>query len=177
VKKYVYRRGFAGGSRRKKAIWVNVPFGAVSFTESVGNQVLLVPEDWEAQFTGLANESATLRAVVGEIILMQTVVGTAGGNAFWGIYRTDSNATVVPTFSTSGMSEVDWLTTGVRGTSATVTASVLQSSNQFTIPIRIKAKRKLSSRDSLYIAAQYGTDAAAPAGVLSGLLRFLIARD
>ena len=36
---------------RKRAIWVNIPFGGVAFTESVGNQVLLVPEDWEASFT------------------------------------------------------------------------------------------------------------------------------
>jgi len=172
------RKTFSRGrSPRKKAIWINIPFGAVNFTESVGNQVLLVPEDWEAQFTGLANESCTLRAVVGEIILMQSVVGTLGGNAFWGIYLTSANETVVPTFSTTGMSEVDWLRTGVRGTSSTVTASVLQSSNQFTIPIAIKSKRKLKSRDSIYICAQYATDAASPAGILSGLLRFLVARD
>ena len=164
-------------TRKKKAIWVNVPFGAVNFTESANNQLLLVPEDWEAQFTGLANESCTLRAIVGEIILMQTVVGTLGGNAFWGLYVSDKDATVVPSFSTNGMADVDWLRTGVRGTSSTVAASVLQSSNQFTIPVHVKAKRKLKSRDSVYIVAQYASDAAAPAGILSGLLRFLVARD
>jgi len=163
--------------RRKKAIWVNVPFGAVAYTESAGNQLLLVPEDWEAQFTGLANETCSLRAIVGEITLQQTVVGTAGGNAFWGIYVSDKDATVVPSFSTSGMADVDWLRTGIRATTASITASVLQSTSLSVIPVAVKAKRKLKSRDSVYIVAQFASDAAAPAGVLSGLLRFLIARD
>ena len=165
-----------GPAARKRAIWINVPFGAVNFTESANTQQLLVPEDWESQYAGNGNEVATLRAIVGEIVVMQTVVGTAGGNAFWGMYIADKDATVVPSFSVAGMADVDWLRTGVRGTSSTVTASVLQSSNQFTIPIAVKAKRRLKSRDAIYIAAQYGTDAAAPAGVLCGLLRFLVAR-
>ena len=165
-----------GPAARKRAIWINVPFGAVSFTETANTQQLLVPEDWESQYAGNGNEVATLRAIVGEIIVMQTTVGTAGGNAFWGMYIADKDATVLPSFSVAGMADVDWLRTGVRGTSATVTASVLQASNQFTVPIAVKAKRRLKSRDAIYICAQYGTDAAAPAGVLSGLLRFLVAR-
>jgi len=166
-----------GSSPRKRAIWVNIPFGGINFTESIGNQLLLTPEDWEASFTGLSNESAVLRAVVGEITLQQTVVGTAGGNAFWGIYINGANETATPTFTTSGMSEVDWLRTGVRATSASITASVLQSTSLSVIPIEIRAKRKLSSARQISICAQYGADAASPAGIMSGLLRFLIARD
>jgi len=165
------------GGPRKRAIWVNIPFGAVAFTESVGNQLLLTPEDWEASFTGLSNESAVLRAVVGEITIQQTVVGTAGGNAFWGIYVNGANETAVPTFTTSGMSEVDWLLTGIRATSASITASVLQSTSLSVIPINIRAKRKLSSSRQISICCQYGADAASPAGIMSGLLRFLVARD
>ena len=63
---------------RKRAIWVNIPFGSVPYTESSGNQLLLVPEDWEASFTGLTQKSASLRAIVGEITLQPTA-GTAGG--------------------------------------------------------------------------------------------------
>ena len=173
-----WKRRVTGVSRfRKKAIWVNVPFGNVAFTEAVGNQVLVVPEDWEAQFGGNANETCSLRAIVGELNWVQTVVGTAGGNAFWGIYISDKDATVVPTFAVAGMADVDWLRTGARSTTASVTASVLQSTVLGVQPIMIKARRKLKSRDSIYIAAQFGADAASPAGVLGGLLRFLIARD
>ena len=59
----------------------------MNFTESIGQQLLLVGEDWEAQFTGLANERAVLRAIVGEIVVVQTTAGTAGGNFFWGSTR------------------------------------------------------------------------------------------
>jgi len=162
---------------RKKAIWVNVPFGSVAFTETVGTQLLVAPEDWEAQFGGNANETCSLRAIVGELVWSQTVVGTAGGNGFWGIYIADKDATVAPTFSVAGMADVDWLRTGSRKTSATVTASAIEQTVVGTQAIQVKARRRLKSRDSIYIAAQFGTDAASPAGVLSGLLRFLIARD
>ena len=162
---------------RKRAIWVNIPFGGVAFTESVGNQVLLVPEDWEASFTGLGNEQAVLRAIVGEIVLQQTTVGTAGGNYFWGIYIAGANETAVPSFTTSAMSEVDWLRVGARGTTGSITSSVLQSTMLSSQPIEIRAKRKLKSRDQISICAQFANDAATPAGVLSGILRFLVARD
>jgi len=164
-------------STRKRAVWINIPFGGVAFTESVGNQDLLVPEDWEASFTGLTQERAVLRAIVGELCIQQTVVGTAGGNMFWGIYMAGANETAVPVFTTSGMSEVVWLTTGARAASASVTASVLQSTQLGIQPVSVKAKRKLDTRTKISICAQYGADAASPAGVLSGLLRFLVARD
>jgi len=160
---------------RKRAIWVNIPFGNMAFTESVGQQLLLTPEDWEASFTGLSNEQATLRAVVGEICYSQSAIGTVGGNWFWGIYIAGANETAIPVFTTSGMSEVDWLRTGAGITSiATLSTAIPAFRN---IPIEIKAKRKLSSRSSIYLCAQYGADAASPSGVLGGLLRFLVARD
>jgi len=162
---------------RKRAVWINIPFGSVAFTETVGNQDLLVPEDWEASFTGLTQEGAVLRAIVGELVWTQTVVGTAGGNAFWGIYMAGANETAVPVFTTSGMSEVVWLRTGSRMTSASVTASVVQTLYQGVQPIEIKAKRRLDTRTKISICAQFGADAATPAGTLGGLLRFLVARD
>ena len=170
------RRPVARGVR-KKAIWINIPFGNVAFTETVNNQLLLAPEDWEAQFTGLANESCSLRAIVGELVWSQTAVGTAGGCGFWGIYISDKDATVLPTFSVVGMGDVDWLRTGARKTSATVTASAIEQTYVGTQEVTVKARRKLKSRDAVYIAAQFGTDAASPAGTLGGLLRFLIVRD
>jgi len=174
-----FRRSTRRATRgvRKRAVWINIPFGNVNFTESVGDQLLLVPEDWESQFTGLANESATLRAIVGEIFITQTVAATAGAGMFWGMYITGVDATVVPTFTTAGMSEVDWLRTGVRAGSSSITASVLQSTNLSVIPIAVKAKRKLKSRDAIHICAQYGADIGSPAGIMGGLLRFLVARD
>jgi len=170
------RRGAPRGLR-KKAVWINIPFGAVAFTESVGNQVLLVPEDWEAQFTGLAIESCVLRAVVGELVFQQTTAGTAGGNYFWGMYIADANNTVVPTFTVAGMSENIWLRTGCRATASTVTDSKGACTWGATQPIEVAAKRRLTSRDSISICAQFGADAASPAGVINGLLRFLVARD
>jgi len=161
---------------RKRAIWVNIPFGAVAFTETLGAQRLVIGEDWEAQFTGIANESAILRAVVGQITIQQTTVGTHGTTAFWGLYIQDHNATVNPSFTTTGMSEVSWLTTGAFGTTSSISSSST-SALEATRDVNVRAKRKLTSRDSIYIAAQYGSDAAAPAGVLGGILRFLIARD
>jgi len=172
-------RRFSRGARatRKRAVWINIPFGNVAFTESVGNQVLLVPEDWEASFTGLSIESATLRAIVGQITIQQTVVGTTGGNLFWGIYINGANETAVPVFTTSGMSEVLWLRTGTRPTAASVSAAASAQSWSNVEPIDVKAKRKLTSATQISICAQYGSDAAAPAGVIGGLLRFLVARD
>jgi len=173
-----FSRGRRGsGGTRKRAVWVNIPFGNVAFTESVGNQVLLVPEDWEASFTGLSIESATLRAVVGQLVLQQTTVGTAGGNYFWGIYLAGANETAVPVFTTSGMSEVLWLRTGARSTSSVLTDSKGANTWGAVEPIEIRAKRKLTSATQISICAQFGADAASPAGVIGGLLRFLIARD
>jgi len=162
---------------RKRAIWVNIPFGSVAFTESVGNQALVVPEDWEAQFSGNNNETCSLRAVVGELCFTQTVVGTAGGNYFWGMYIAGANETAVPVFTVAGMGEVDWLRTGCRTTSSVLTDSKGANTWGAVQPIALKAKRKLKSRDTIYICAQFGADLASPAGVIGGLLRFLIARD
>jgi len=170
------RTATRGRAPRKRAVWVNIPFAQVAFTESIGTQLLLTGEDWEAQFTGLANERAVLRAVVGEINIAQTTAGTAGGTCYWGIYMQDNNATVNPAFTTSGMSEVTWLRTGCMATQSTITQS-LASSRQLVIPIDILVKRRITSRDGIFICAQYGGDAATPAGSIGGILRFLVARD
>ncbi|MGN5493390.1 hypothetical protein [Campylobacter coli] len=161
---------------RKRAIWVNIPFGGVTFTETTTNQLLLTAEDWEAQFDGNANETAVLRAIRGDIVWSQTVAGTAGGTGFWGLYVADKAATVVPTFTTAGMGDVDWLRVGAFGVSTSVTTS-LTSALQARLPIEVAAKRRLKSRDAVYLVGGFATDAASPAGVLSGLLRFLVARD
>jgi len=161
---------------RKRAVWVNIPFGNVAFTESVGNQLLLVPEDWEASFTGLTNEHAVLRAVVGEVCFMQTAVGTAGGNWFWGIYVAGIGKSA-PVFTTTGMSDVSWLRTGARSTASAVTGTLNQMGDLFSAPINIKAKRKLDTNTQISMCAQFASDAASPAGFFSGILRFLIARD
>ena len=161
---------------RKKAVWVNIPFGAVAFTESVGSQLLLTPEDWEAQFGGNDNETAVLRAIVGTLTIQQTVIGTIGTTGFWMLYINDKDATVVPNFTVADLGDIDILRTGAFGTSgALVGATEGQPSN--SIPITVKAKRRLKSRDAVRLALQYGADAAAPAGVAGGLLRFLVARD
>ena len=94
---------------RKRAVWVNIPFGSVAFSEVVGNQDLLVPEDWEASFTGLTPRARGFARDRRGDRLEQTTVGTAGGNGFWGIYMAGANETAVPVFTTSGMSEVTWL--------------------------------------------------------------------
>ena len=161
---------------RKRAIWVNIPFGGVNFSETVGRQLLLVPEDWEATFTGLANEQAVLRAIVGEIVFSQVTAGTAGGNFFWGIYAAGIDK-AVPVFTTTGMSDVRWLRTGARATSSVVTQSATVFSSLMSQTIDIKAKAKLTTNTQISLCAQYGADAAAPAGIMSGILRFLVARD
>ena len=173
---------FAGGTRhralKKRAVWINIPFGNVTFTETVGNQVLLVPEDWEASFTGLAIESATLRAVVGQLTFKQTAIGTAGGNYFWGLYLRGQTDTAVPVFTTAGMSENIWLRTGARATVTTVTDSLAGATNTWAVEdINIKVKRKLTSMVEICLCAQFGADAASPSGAIGGLLRFLVARD
>lgn len=164
---------------RKRAIWINIPFSTVAYTEVAGAQLLLTPEDWEAQFTALGMERATLRAIVGEIYLFQTVVSTTPGiPTFWGIYRDSVGAAaVLPAFTVTGMGQVDWLLTGVIANATTVTASTIQAQHQNVIPIRIKTKRKLTSQDQIKIIAQIGSDAGSPAGTINGLLRFLVARD
>jgi len=169
------RRRFTRGPR-KRAVWVNIPFGGVNYTESVGAQLLLTPEDWEASFTGLTNEHAVLRAVVGQVCFTQTTAGTAGGNLFWGIYLAGIDK-AIPVFTTVGMSDVSWLTTGVRATSSVVTNTMIMGLETWVSKISIKAKRKLDTNSQITICAQYGSDAASPAGVMSGLLRFLVARD
>jgi len=164
---------------RKRAIWVSIPFAAVAYTETTGVQLLLTPADWEAQFGGTGMEHAVLRAIVGEIYCFQTVVSTTGGvPTFFGIFKTDIGVTAAPAFTVAGMSTIDWLTTGVVPCTTTVTASTIQAGHgNYVIPIRVKAKRKLTSQDEIRICAQVGSDAGSPAGTINGLLRFLIARD
>jgi len=161
---------------RKRAIWINIPFGGVVFTESVGRQLLLLPEDWEATFTGLANERAVLRAVVGQLIFSQTAAGTLGGNMFWGIYAAGIDK-APPVFTTTGMSDVSWLRVGARATASSVTSSITTTTFMGTEDVHITVKRKLDTNTQLAIVAQYGADAASPSGVISGILRFLVARD
>jgi hypothetical protein len=170
------RRVVRRGGPRKRPIWVNIPFAGVAFTEVFGQQLLMVGEDWEAQFTGISWEHAVLRAIVGEINIVQTAAGTAGGTGYWGIYIQDNNSTVVPAFTVAGMSEVDWLRTGCVATQSAVTQSLV-ATRQLTIPIAVKAKRRLTSRDTVFIGAQYGADAASPGGSIGGILRFLVSRD
>jgi len=159
---------------RKRAIWVNIPF-VFTFTETAGNQVLLVPEDWEAQFTGLSMEKATLRAVRGVLWWHQTVAGTlATAAAFWGIYKTDITNTTPPTWTVTGMGTQDWLHTDsfcIQGTLSGTNAAIQRRE------IEIKSKRKLSSKDSIFICGQIGADAASPSVNVGGILRFLVARD
>lgn len=173
-----FRSSRRRGTRRprKKAIWVNIPFGSVAFSETAGSQLLLTPEDWEAQFSGTGNETAVLRAIVGEITWQQLAVGTAGTTAFWCIYVNDKDATVVPTFTVADLGDIDILRVGAIGTSNSVTNS-LSATALSGIKIDIRAKRRLKSRDAIRIVAQFGADAATPTGVLGGILRFLIARD
>jgi len=161
---------------RKRPVWVNIPFGNVPFTETVGSQLLLVPEDWEASFTGLTNERAVLRAVMGEVCFMQTTVGTSGGNFFWGIYVAGIGKSA-PVFTTTGMSDVSWLRVGARCTASAVTGTLNQASKIFSEDIAIKAKRKLDTNTQVGMVAQFANDAAAPAGFFSGVLRFLVSRD
>ena len=171
-----FRRSFRRAAPRKRAIWVNIPFGGVNFSEVAGEQLLLLPEDWEASFTGLSNERAVLRAVVGQVCFTQTVAGTAGNNLFWGLYMSGLGATT-PVFTTTGMSEVSWLTTGVRAVTSVVTNTQIMVLGDYAQQVQVKAKRKLDSSLKISLVAQYGADAASPAGVMSGLLRFLVARD
>jgi len=173
------RRIVRRGAPRKRAIWVNIPFSSVAYTEVAGAQLLLTPEDWEAQFTALGMEHALLRAVVGEIYLFQTVVSTTAGiPTFWGIYKESVGAAaVLPAFTVTGMGQVDWLLTGCQPNGTTVTASTIQTQHNVVVPIKIKTKRKLTSQDQIKIIAQVAADAGAPAGTINGLLRFLISRD
>jgi hypothetical protein len=168
-------RGFARPRvARKRALWVNIPF-VFSFSETAGNQLLLSPEDWEAQFTALGMEKATLRAVRGVLWWHQTVAGTLATSAgFWGIYKTDITNTAAPVWTVTGMGTQDWLHTDswcIQGTLSGTTAALQRRD------IKIVTKRKLSSKDAIYICGQIGADAASPAANVGGILRFLIARD
>lgn len=175
MKRFRTTRRFASGTR-KRAVWVNIPFGSVAFTETAGNQTLLVPEDWEASFTGLTNERAVLRAIVGELSIVQTTAGTNGGMMFWGIYLAGIDK-ATPVFTTTGMSDVSWLLTGARATTSSAASGVTNASKLFCDQIAIKAKRKLDTNSEISFVAQFGADAASPAGFAGGILRFLIARD
>jgi len=159
---------------RKRAIWLNIPF-LFSFSETAGNQLLVSPEDWEAQFTALSMEKATLRAVRGVLWWQQTAAGTlATSSAFWGIYKTNINDTAAPVWTVTGLGTQDWLHTdsfGIQGT-LTGTNTAIQRERMM-----IKSKRKLDSASAIYICGQIGADAASPAVTVGGILRFLIARD
>jgi len=159
---------------RKRAIWVNIPF-LFTFSETAGNQLLLTPEDWEAQFTGLSMEKATLRAIRGVLWWHQTAAGTlATSSAFWGIYKTDITNTAAPVWTVTGLGTQDWLKTDafcIQGTLSGTNASMQRQE------IEINTKRKLSSKDAIYICGQIGADAASPAATVGGILRFLVARD
>jgi len=168
-----------GRGTRKRAVWVNIPFGNLGYSETANALILLTPEDWEASFTGLTNESATLRAIVGQIHIVQNTAGTRGGDMFWGIYMHGASDITVPTFSTSGMSEYTWLRTGSRAVSSVITDGLQMSQIYCAVEeINIKARRKLTSAVNISICAQFGADpGAAPTGIIGGLLRFLVARD
>ena len=156
------------------------PFSSFIVTETGGEQALLVPEDWEAQFTGLAMERAVLRAVVGQIFFAQTVVGAPGTPLFWGIFLRDVNvpaATAFPVFTVASMGQFTWLWTGARGAADAVTGNLAKGGNTLMENIAIKAKRRLTSQTAIYISAQFGADAGSPAVSIGGLLRFLVARD
>jgi len=159
---------------RKRAIWINIPF-TFSFSETAGNQLLLSPEDWEAQFTALGMEKATLRAIRGVLCWHQTAAGTlATSVAFWGIYKTDITNTAAPVWTVTGLGTQDWLHTDafyIQGTLSGTNASIQRRD------MVIKTKRKLSSKDAIYICGQIGADAATPTANVGGILRFLVARD
>jgi len=159
---------------RKRAIWINIPF-VFSFSETAGNQLLLSPEDWEAQFTALGMEKATLRAIRGVLWWHQTAAGTlATSAAFWGIYKTDITNTAAPVWTVTGLGTQDWLHTDsfcVQGTLSGTTAALQR------VEMRIVTKRKLDSKSAIYICGQIGTDAATPTANVGGILRFLVARD
>jgi len=159
---------------RKRAIWINIPF-LFSFSETAGNQLLLSPEDWEAQFTALGMEKATLRAIRGVLWWQQTVAGTiATSGAFWGIYKTDITNTAAPVWTVTGLGTQDWLHTDAFCIQGTVsgTNTAIQRRD-----MKIVTKRKLTSKDAIYICGQIGADAASPAANVGGILRFLVARD
>jgi len=167
------RRRFAARPR-KRAIWVNIPF-LFTFSETATNSLLVTPEDWEAQFSGLSMESATLRATVGVVWWHQTAAGTlATAACFWGIYRTDINDTAAPVWTVTGMGTQDWLhcdSFAVQGTLSGTNAAIQRRD------IRLVSKRKLTSKTKLFICGQIGSDAASPTVNVGGILRFLIARD
>jgi len=167
------RRSFARAPR-KRAIWINIPF-TMSFTETAGNQLLVSPEDWEAQFTGLSMEKAVLRAVRGSLWWVQTVGGTLGtSSAFFGIYATDITNTTAPVWTVTGMGTQDWLLCQAVGVQSAVSSTNVSTQR---MEINIKSKRKLTSKTALYIGGQVGVDAASPAFTVGGVLRFLVARD
>lgn len=158
---------------RKRAIWVNIPF-TMTFSETANNQLLLTPEDWEAQFTALSMERATLRAVRGVLYWHQTVAGTLGSPAFWGIYVTDIANTAPPVWTVTGLGTQDWLHTDcfcVQGTLSGTNAAIQRRE------IEVKSKRKLTSKLAIYLGGQIGADAATPTATIGGILRFLVARD
>jgi len=165
------RRG--GGARvaRKRPIWVNVP-GALSFTETAGTQAIMVPEDWEVAFSGNANEQAVLRTIQGNLSYSQATTATQGVQGFAGLYIADKNATVAPTFSTTGMDDVDWLHVWNFAPQATV-SSANNPMQKWDVDIR--AKRRLKSRDTVYLVAQFGADGVAnPSATLGFMLRLLV---
>jgi len=175
MRRFKTTRRFASGTR-KRAVWVNIPWGTLNLSETASRQLLLVPEDWEASFTGLTNERAVLRAVVGEISIVQTTAGTNGGTFFWGLYMAGIDK-ATPVFTTTGMSDVSWLLTGARSTTSTAATVATNFSKLYNEQVHIKAKRKLDTNSQISFVGQFGADAASPAGFAGGILRFLVARD
>jgi len=172
-----FRRRSSGGARKRVLLWVNIPF-TITFTKTAGGGVLLTPEDWEAQFTGDGNERCTLLAIRGCAAWSQTVVGTNGVPVYWGIFVQDKNAATVPTWTVAGMADVDWLFTDCHGTQATAVSTTSAGDTIRGRELEIKARRRMSSRDSIWIAGQHSpTDVLAPATNLYGIARFLISRS
>lgn len=163
----------ARSGRSARAIWINIPF-TFTASETAAMQLLVAPEDWESQFSGLANEKATLRAVRGELGFAQLTTATVGTPFFFGLCALDSDATVAPNFTVAGMSDADWITTGcIAAQGSASSANNLLALRQ----VEVKAKRRLTSRTAIYITAQFGADATNnPTLTVTGLLRFLVAR-
>jgi len=142
--------------------------------ESAGFQALLVPEYWEAQFGGEANETAVLKAIRGAVCWQQSGAGTTGSNYFWGLCIMDKDGTVAPAFAIAGMGDVDWLHVdcfGMQATASSANAPIQRSE------IAVKSSRRLRSRDQIVICGQSPADAGTPTATIVGILRFYVVRD
>jgi len=93
---------------------------------------------------------------------------------FWGIYKTDITNTVAPNWTVTGLGTQDWLHTDAFFTQGTLSGTNAAIQRR---EMEIKTKRKLTSKDAIYICGQIGADAATPLASIGGILRFLVARD